>query len=1307
VLYAAIIKLPVFQQRILDSFPIGFGTKDYMELVGKALTEFRNNAFPGILAKEMDVDKHWYNWISVAEDGLNSMRKYGSDSPLGFSEEKLSKLRIRKGSPIHAFAAHYRLQLKLTAEERSAIKAIESGGLGYSFEEKWGPVLRERREDELPPSYPVGIRLDEKHEKGREEFRSVKKALVLDRAEAHAVTVVTYGAGGFGKTAIAEELTLDQKVRHAFPGGIYWLQFGLRDIQQNADQKHPRSLSEAIGNMLVRQYDRETRNAIECEDDAKTLESLIAVLPVYDILIVVDDVWTETQVRWIADLPSHISVFASTRVKRFGYRFDIEFEVARLPPEASIRLLTANAGRLNNVQAARFRKVSEAFSGWPLLINLTNSTIQTRLRNGVKLDSILNDVEEYALLGDVLAWDVAADIGEENEVKRKFVGSCIEAGLDALGDDRCRRALLSMGVFPDDTDVPFDVVAEYWQELTNGQAQTITRLSAKAILDKLNDLSFFRDYNGARECLQIHDVFLAYFRSTFPPTELSKLHECLVGSFEGLCPKSWPSLPSDHRYGWENLLFHLEAIGKFEAANECRTNFDWIEAKLQAVGINQLSRSYRSQFTDYPARKVGRAIGLSVHALGRRPEALAHQIYGRLGHRHDDQVKDIITQAKNNPNFWPAPSGPHLPSIGNELIRLSDQRMSVSCLAVNLSLGWVAIGSLDGKTRIWDVTTGDFLFGPYVDQSGWTTSVDISILGDRIVAASDDETVRIWNVQTGEQICDPLTGHTEPVTCVAFSPDGDCVATGSKDRTTRLWDAHTGELLVDPLTNHEDAITSLAFSPSGDRILIGTEGDESLICDARSGETVVRPLSGHAEGVVCVAFSPSGDRVVTGSDDRSIRIWDSETGNLLNGPLCRHRAGITGVAFNPLGNRIATSSDDKTVREWDAYTGQPIGGPFIGHDHGVTCVAFSSLEDQIITGAHDKTARVWDTKSSDQPIERMIHQIRGVHFHCAAFSVSGERVVTGSEDGIVGIWDAQSGELLSEADLGKEVWIRCVDYCPTGEWVAVASYSDVYVFNTKTGEMAFDPLVSHDGMISCVKFCPFGNLIATGSHDKTVRIWNAKNGKLACAPLVDHASAIYDLAFSPSGELIVTGSHDGSARVWDTDTGNAVCKPLNRHRASRMHIVSCVAFSESGARIVTGSSDNAAYIWNAKTGDLVGTPLVGHDGRVVSATFCPTGERILTGSSDCTARIWDTRSGKLVVGSLSGHEGPTMCVTFSPSGDRVATGSDDNTVRIWDANEGRLLKTIDFDSSVKAIDFRDRSIAVICAVGKPSWFDLN
>ena len=59
------------------------------------------------------------------------------------------------------------------------------------------------------------------------------------------------------------------------------------------------------------------------------------------------------------------------------------------------------------------------------------------------------------------------------------------------------------------------------------------------------------------------------------------------------------------------------------------------------------------------------------------------------------------------------------------------------------------------------------------------------------------------------------------------------------------------------------------------------------------------------------------------------------------------------------------------------------------------------------------------------------------------------------------------------------------------------------------------------------------------------------------------------------------------------------------------------------------------------------------------------------------------------VGTYSGHVGALWTVDVDPTTTLLATGAADNTIKIWDVRTGKCLKTWEFPTAVKRVEFSE------------------
>ncbi len=272
----------------------------------------------------------------------------------------------------------------------------------------------------------------------------------------------------------------------------------------------------------------------------------------------------------------------------------------------------------------------------------------------------------------------------------------------------------------------------------------------------------------------------------------------------------------------------------------------------------------------------------------------------------------------------------------------------------------LAVGTLDGTIRLWDVATARPL-APSFHQTGEVDAIAFSPNGQRLASGCYTKPAQIWDVKSGRVFSEPqgqtssaclvfcpevetlvVAGRDEParfwkisasqfvgpilkhpgfVKCVAISPDASMVLTGGTDKYTRLWERATGRLLREWRLPGE--VLAAAFHPDGRTVLIAGLEFAVQQWDVATGLAKGPPLSSAAAGTFCAAYSPDGRTILTAGLDKSARLWDATTGKPL-GPPRPHAGAIRSVTFAPDGQTFATGGDDQVVHLWDMIP--PIAG---------------------------------------------------------------------------------------------------------------------------------------------------------------------------------------------------------------------------------------------------------------------------------------------------------------------------------------------------------------------------------------------
>ncbi|GAB4309553.1 MAG: hypothetical protein Kow0097_10640 [Candidatus Bipolaricaulota bacterium] len=175
----------------------------------------------------------------------------------------------------------------------------------------------------------------------------------------------------------------------------------------------------------------------------------------------------------------------------------------------------------------------------------------------------------------------------------------------------------------------------------------------------------------------------------------------------------------------------------------------------------------------------------------------------------------------------------------------------VTAAAFSPDLTLLATGSLDGRIRLWDVSSGD-LVATLESTGAALRPVLFSPDGRAIAARVGDEGIQLWDVMTGRPTV-LVRGLTTPL---AFSPTGEVLAVADGPRIV-LWDLSANEL-AGILVGHEGEVALASFSPHGGLLASASQDGEIRLWDLAAGRWVLGYWTGKGGSPRALAFSRSG-----------------------------------------------------------------------------------------------------------------------------------------------------------------------------------------------------------------------------------------------------------------------------------------------------------------------------------------------------------------------------------------------------------------------------------------------------------------
>lgn len=97
------------------------------------------------------------------------------------------------------------------------------------------------------------------------------------------------------------------------------------------------------------------------------------------------------------------------------------------------------------------------------------------------------------------------------------------------------------------------------------------------------------------------------------------------------------------------------------------------------------------------------------------------------------------------------------------------------------------------------------------------------------------------------------------------------------------------------------------------------------------------------------------------------------------------------------------------------------------------------------------------------------------------------------------------------------------------------------------------------------------------------------------------------------------------------------------------------------------------------------------------------GDIIFSTAKDQHICAWYAHNGERL-GTYHGHQGALWTIDVDPTSTLLASGAADNTVRLWDIKTGKCLKTWDFNTAVKRVEFSEDGSRLLAVTEKRMGF---
>ncbi|KAG2053269.1 WD40 repeat-like protein [Suillus hirtellus] len=292
----------------------------------------------------------------------------------------------------------------------------------------------------------------------------------------------------------------------------------------------------------------------------------------------------------------------------------------------------------------------------------------------------------------------------------------------------------------------------------------------------------------------------------------------------------------------------------------------------------------------------------------------------------------------------------------------------------------------------------------------------------------------------------------------------------------------------------------------------------------------VRTFEDHETYINAVAVFPDKRRMITGSEDKTLCLWDLETGVVLK-KMEGHSRDVRALAVSRNGQIIASGDGGGEVIAWHGETGESITQPIKAHSTYINSVDFSLNGMVLATGSYDKTVKFWSTETWQMQGDPILIE-RGNLVFCVRYSPSGELLAIATDTNIQ-IYNPGTREQVASLT----GWNLSLTWTPDGTRLLSGGSNSISEWDTSTWQQVGHPWKGHTDRINNIVIDPTDSLVASASYDNHVRLWRLSDQRTIA--VFQHSSATKCVTFSVDGKHILSGGEDRQISEWILDITTA------------------------------------------------------------------------------------------------------------------------------------------------------------------------
>lgn len=621
-------------------------------------------------------------------------------------------------------------------------------------------------------------------------------------------------------------------------------------------------------------------------------------------------------------------------------------------------------------------------------------------------------------------------------------------------------------------------------------------------------------------------------------------------------------------------------------------------------------------------------------------------------HGHSSRVRDVSLSGDGNfvastdPNtarLWHAATGRCVRVI--ELTDDPHRRGTHGFRSVHVSLDGAQALAVDGRPRVWDLFSGQPLFG--MDEFRDFPDVLVDMPSRRLLSLGADRVVRIWDLDSGQVL------HTLSVRLVLV--EHARIVTFRGRRTMLLRDQYQG---------------------------VG-------LWDLMSAKQVGALPQGAFWGVR--AISEASGLVLTGDVAGSVRIWELQTGQCLR-TFHGHKGEVAAVWISADGRMGLSVGQDGALRRW-VLQGSGYRAPYelsrprlhreLNDLDAQADLLLEAAQEAIAADRRDEALQMI-RRARSLPGKEYAPQVRAAWRAAGAvtrwigpraprqelalstvsvyqsIALANDRPIAALGGDDIQFWDLESGWLLRSIS-GHPSPVSTLAFSRDASQLYSATYDgEISLWSVSSGERLRRLESRRTAGASATAFTEDGRLALVGGGDNRVVLWNLANSE-RLAVLGSHDSMVTSSWISPHGEIGATTGGDGLVRIWDLQSRG----PLQTLRGHTNWTSSVCLSTDLQFALSSGMyDDHTLRLWDLATGACVRV----FDAMPEAASkvrLTPDDRFAISAGKDGKVRVWDVATGHCLK-VFERHRYEVSDLAVSADGWRAVSIANDRTLRVWD-----------------------------------------